>query len=98
MVLTEGFSKPFYAKTAMSLLRYRRSDIIAVLDSTENGKFAEALFGIGDTVPVVATLDNLDADAMFLGTAVAGGQLPAAWRNIISGCVGSRNRYRFENA
>ncbi len=55
VVLTEGFSVPFYATTAMSLLRYRRGDIIAVLDATENGKSADDLFGVGDTTPVVHT-------------------------------------------
>ncbi|WP_231602549.1 DUF1611 domain-containing protein [Neorhodopirellula pilleata] len=67
----------------MSLLRYRHSDVIAVLDATEDGKFADELFGVGETVPVVSSLDNLDADSLFLGTALTGGALPAAWRNII---------------
>ncbi|MFG0263213.1 MAG: DUF1611 domain-containing protein [Novipirellula sp. JB048] len=83
VLLTEGFSTPFYAKTAISLLRYRRGDVVAVLDATERGRSADDLFGVGDTVPVVSSLADLDADALFLGTAVAGGQLPAAWRSLI---------------
>lgn len=83
VILTEGFSEPFYAKIAMSLLRYRPDDVIAVLDATEKGKFASDLFGVGDRVPVVSSLDNLNADALFLGTAVTGGNLPSAWRKII---------------
>lgn len=82
-LLTEGFSTPFYAKTAMSLLRYRREDVVAVLDAGENHKCAEDLFGIGDTTPVVASLDSLDADAVFLGTASIGGKLPATYRSHI---------------
>ncbi|QDT63594.1 DUF1611 domain-containing protein [Calycomorphotria hydatis] len=80
VLLTEGLSTPYYAKTAMSLLRYRREDILAVLDSAEEGKSAKELFGIGDDVPVVASLDDLDSDALFLGTASMGGKLPETYR------------------
>lgn len=38
VLLTDGFSTPFLAKTAISMLRYRQDDIVAVLDSTELGK------------------------------------------------------------
>lgn len=82
-VLTEGLSTPFYAKTAMSLLRYRGSDVIAVLDSTAAGVTAGELFGVGAEIPVVASLEGLEADALFLGTAVAGGKLPPNWRAIL---------------
>lgn len=83
VLLTEGFSTPFYAKTAISLMRYRRDDIVAILDSAEACKSAQQLFGVGGSTPVVASLDGLDADAVFLGTAVAGGKLPESWRSII---------------
>lgn len=83
VLLTEGFSTLFYAKTAISLLRYRRDDILAILDAGESGKSAQQLFGVGDSTPVVASLDGLDADAVFLGTAVAGGKMPESWRPII---------------
>lgn len=81
VLLTEQMSDPFYAKTAMSLLRYRRDDIVAVLDSTHAGRSADDLFGIGDTVPVVSSLQNLDADALFIGTAFPGGKLPEVFRS-----------------
>lgn len=83
VLLTEGYSTPFYAKTAISMLRYRSADVAAVLDSTESGRQATDLFGVGDNIPVVASLDNIEPDALFLGTAVAGGKLPEAWRSII---------------
>lgn len=80
VLLTEGLSTPFYAKTAMSLLRYRREDVVAVLDTCEQGKSADDLFGIGDNVPVVASLDDVNAAAIFVGTASIGGKLPETYR------------------
>ena len=83
VLLTEGFSKPFYAKTAMSLLRYRRDHVIGVYDATVNEKTAEQLFHVGEGVPVIASFDGLNADALILGTATVGGRMPDAWRPII---------------
>lgn len=83
VLLTEGHSTAYFAKTAMSLLRYRRSDIVAILDAEHAGQTAESLFGIGDSTPVVGSLDGLEVDAIFLGTAVAGGKLPSTWRSIL---------------
>src|SRR5262249_3367836 len=51
LVLAEGFSAdPHYAKTMRGVLRYRRDDVVAVLDSTRAGETEEG-------VPVVATVD-----------------------------------------
>ena len=82
-LLTDGFSTPFLAKTAISLLRYRQNDIVAVLDSTEKGRTAESLFGTGGAIPVVGTLDDVEADALFIGIAPPGGALPGHWRAIV---------------
>ena len=83
VLLTDGYSTPFLGKTAISLLRYRPDDIVGVLDQGEVGKMAPQLFGTGDGIPVVATVDNLDADALFVGIAPPGGKLPGQWRSII---------------
>lgn len=84
VLLTEGFSTPFLAKTAISLLRYRSDDILAVLDATQAGQTTQALLGAGGDLPVVDSLGQLDADALFIGIAPPGGALPAAWRSIVS--------------
>lgn len=57
--------------------------MIAVLDGSVNETSAQQLFGVGDATPVVNSLDGLNADAIFLGTAAAGGKLPELWRPII---------------
>ncbi len=82
-LLTDGFSTPFLAKTAISLLRYRQSDIACVLDAAEAGQSADSLFGAGGGVPVVASLKEVDADALFIGIAPPGGALPDHWQGII---------------
>lgn len=83
-LLTDGFSNPFYAKTAMSLLKYRQGDVIAVIDSSEAGKTAEELFKMGGSVPVVANLDAIpQCDSIYLGIATPGGKLPEPWRPLI---------------
>lgn len=83
ILLTDGFSTPFLAKTAISLLRYRQNDIAAVLDSTEAGKTAQSLFETGGAVPVVGSLDETESDALFVGIAPPGGKLPEHWRAIV---------------
>lgn len=82
-LLTDGHSTPFLAKTAISMLRYRGDDVVAVLESSAAGQTAEELFGCGSNVPVVASLDEVDADALFIGIAPPGGSLPEAWYPII---------------
>lgn len=83
LLLTDGYSNPFLAKTAINLLRYRQSDIAAVLDVQHAGKDAGELFNVGHGVPVVDKLP-VDLDAVFIGIAPPGGKLPDHWRPIIS--------------
>ncbi|MBX3420646.1 MAG: DUF1611 domain-containing protein [Pirellulaceae bacterium] len=83
-LLTDGFSSPQYAKTAISLLKYRPNDIVAVIDQQLAGKMADELFGMGQGVPVVAGLEKIaQCDAIYLGIATAGGQMPETWRPLI---------------
>ena len=84
VVLTDGYSTPFVAKTAISLLRYRPSDIVAVLDQTATGQTSQQLLHAGGDIPVVGQLtDVVDADALYVGIAPPGGKLPEEWRPVI---------------
>jgi uncharacterized NAD-dependent epimerase/dehydratase family protein len=84
VILTDGYSTPFVAKTAISLLRYRTSDIVAVLDQTAVGQTAQELLHAGGQIPVVGSLaDVADADSLYVGIAPPGGKLPEEWRSII---------------
>ncbi|PQO41095.1 DUF1611 domain-containing protein [Blastopirellula marina] len=84
VLLTDGYSNAFVAKTAISLLRYRTSDIVAVLAGSSEAKTAQELLGAGGDIPVVASLDEVvDADAIYVGIAPPGGKLPESWRPIL---------------
>ncbi len=56
VVLTEGHTEPIRAKTATSVIRYRGDDVVAVLDSTQAGKTAGELLGVGGRTPVIGSL------------------------------------------
>jgi len=84
LILAEGFSgDPHYGKTARGVRRYRRDDVVAILDSTRAGESE-------DGVPVVATV----ADALpygpttaLVGVATQGGRFPPAWMDILRECI-----------
>src|SRR3954454_10977049 len=85
LILAEGFSAgPHYAKTMRGVLRYRRDDVVAILDSTRKPGDAE------DGVPVVQTLDEAlahDPNTALVGVATQGGQFPPAWIDLLRGCI-----------
>ncbi|HUG17369.1 MAG TPA: DUF1611 domain-containing protein [Planctomycetaceae bacterium] len=84
VLLTDGYSTPFLAKTAISLLRYRTDDIAAVLDEPGAGQISQQLLGAGGSTPVVGTLSDVrDADALYIGIAPPGGKLPLEWKPVI---------------
>ena len=88
IILTEGHTEPITAKTAASVLRYKAEEVLALLDTTQTGKTAQDLLGVGRDIPVVADLDTVpDANALMLGIAPPGGRIPAAWRPIILGAI-----------
>lgn len=89
VLLTEGHSEPAAGKTASCLLRYRTGEIAAILDSTQAGRTAHDLFGVGGSIPVVATLDEAGpADELLIGIAPPGGRIPPAWRPVILAAIG----------
>ncbi|RCS54043.1 DUF1611 domain-containing protein [Bremerella cremea] len=89
VVLTDGYSNPFVAKTAISLLRYRTADIVAVLGGKTAEKTAQELLGAGGDIPVVASLQEVnEPDAIYVGIAPPGGKLPEAWRPLLLEAIG----------
>ncbi len=83
-ILTEGNTEPVRGKTATCLLRYRPEEVVALLDSTQVGKTAQDLLGVGGDTPVVGSLDDApEANTLMIGTASAGGRFPDAWRPVL---------------
>ncbi|HLX21485.1 MAG TPA: DUF1611 domain-containing protein [Gaiellaceae bacterium] len=84
LLLAEGFSAdPHHGKTMRGVLRYRREDVVAVLDSARGGETEEG-------VPVVATVEEalpLGSTTALVGVATQGGRFPPAWIEILRSCI-----------
>jgi len=85
LILAEGFSAdPHYGKTMRGVLRYRRDDVAAVLDSTRAAGETE------EGVPVVQTIAEALAyapDTALVGVATQGGRFPPAWIELLRACI-----------
>ena len=84
LILAEGYSAdPHYGKTMNGVLRYRRQDVVAVLDSERVGETR-------DGVPVVGTVGDamgFNPTATLVGVATQGGRFPPAWREVLKACI-----------
>jgi uncharacterized NAD-dependent epimerase/dehydratase family protein len=84
LILAEGFSADtHYGKTMHGVLRYRRADVVAILDSARTGE-SEA------GVPIVADVDTAlayDPRVALVGVATQGGRFPPAWRDLLRRCI-----------
>ncbi len=83
VLLTEGSLGVFTSKTAVSIIRYRPDDVVAVLDSAAAGQPLESFLGFGRGIPIlpdVAAAIPLRPDALVIGIAPSGGQLPERMR------------------
>lgn len=84
LLLAEGFSgNPLYGKTMRGVLRYRREDVVAILDSTRAGETE-------DGVPVVGTVEDalpLEPTTALVGVVTQGGHFPPQWMKLPRACV-----------
>jgi D-glutamate N-acetyltransferase len=85
LILAEGFSADqHYGKTMWGVLRYRRDDVVAVLDSAR---------AQGETAAGVPIVQSVDAALPFapttalVGVATQGGRFPPAWVELLKECV-----------
>jgi uncharacterized NAD-dependent epimerase/dehydratase family protein len=89
-ILAEGALGVFTAKTASSVIRYRPDDVVAIVDSARAGAAIEAILGVGEGIPIVpdvASATPYKPDALLIGVAPAGGQLPPAMRDQVIAAV-----------
>ena len=84
LILAEEFSHdPHYAKTARGVVRYRRDDVVAMLDSKRAGESE-------DGVPVVGTVDEalaFEPNTALVGVVTQGGRFPGDWQELLKSCV-----------
>ncbi|MGZ4403900.1 MAG: DUF1611 domain-containing protein, partial [Gaiellaceae bacterium] len=84
LILAEEFSHdPHYAKTARGVLRYRRDDVVAMLDSKRAGE-------VEDGVPIVATVEEAlryEPNTALVGVVTQGGHFPGDWQALLKSCV-----------
>src|SRR4029079_7268252 len=87
VILAEGEFGPHSAKTAYGVIRYRRDEGVAVIDSTRAGQNVSRSLP-GHDIPIVASFAEALAlparpEVLLIGIAPTGGKLPAAWRTTI---------------
>ena len=84
LILAEGFSNdPHYGKTMGGVLRYRRDDVVSILDS---GRAGETHAGI----PIVGAVNEalcFNPTTALVGVATQGGRFPPAWRELLKACI-----------
>ncbi len=82
-ILAEGSFEPVTAKTGTGVIRYGPQTVVAVIDSGRAGQDVGAVVGAGHGIPIVRDVTEalrLEPDALLIGIAPRGGQLPAEWR------------------
>ncbi|MYC87367.1 MAG: DUF1611 domain-containing protein [Gemmatimonadales bacterium] len=87
-ILAEGAFGVETAKTASSAVRYQPERVGAVIDSRFAGSTVGETLGFGGDIPIVATFAEALAaeprpEALLVGIAPQGGQLPEAWRAVL---------------
>jgi uncharacterized NAD-dependent epimerase/dehydratase family protein len=84
LLLAEGFSgDPHYGKTSRGVLRYRRDDVAAILDSTRAGE-------TDDGVPIVGSVEEalaFEPTTALVGVATQGGRFPPEWIELLRDCI-----------
>jgi len=84
LILAEGFSADtHYGKTMRGVLRYRREDVVAILDSERAGETEAGLPIVADVASALA----LGPRVALVGVATQGGRFPPAWRAILADCI-----------
>lgn len=80
------------SKTGEGVMRYAQNPIAAVIDSSAVGKTIKELTNIDCHAPIVGSISEAlkhKPDALLLGTAWTGGQMPKEWRKDILQAIDS---------
>lgn len=86
VILADGSLDFHHGKTAVSLLRYRPQDVVAVIDRGNAGKTTGEVLGLGGGTPIVPEVKaayRWNPTTLLIGIAPRGGGLPSSWRSQI---------------
>jgi uncharacterized NAD-dependent epimerase/dehydratase family protein len=84
LLLAEGFSgDPHYGKTMRGVLRYRREDVAAILDSARAGETEEGVTVVGSVEEALP----LGPTTALVGVATQGGRFPPEWIAMLRACI-----------
>jgi uncharacterized NAD-dependent epimerase/dehydratase family protein len=84
LILAEGRSSdPHHGKTARGVMRYRREQIVAILDSANDAASVEGF----PRVSTVADALAYEPTTALVGVATSGGRFPPEWREILKDCL-----------
>ena len=81
-IYMEGHLFTENGKMGYGALRYLSNEIVAVIDSENNGRNTKDCLPIKRSVPVVNSLDSAishGAEVLLLGIANSGGKIPDSW-------------------
>ncbi|MEP6729137.1 MAG: DUF1611 domain-containing protein [bacterium] len=90
LILADGLFGPEESKTANACIRYTPQRVAGVIDASKAGLTSQQVIGFGGDIPVVATFDEgllLKPNALLIGIAPAGGQLPESWIRLLSRAI-----------
>jgi uncharacterized NAD-dependent epimerase/dehydratase family protein len=90
LVLADDNFGPQTSKTANACIRYTPERVVGVIDASRAGRTAQQVLGFGGDIPVVATLEEglrLQPNALLIGIAPAGGQLPTSWIALLARAI-----------
>jgi uncharacterized NAD-dependent epimerase/dehydratase family protein len=93
LILADGLFGPEESKTANACIRYTPERVVGIIDASKAGSTAQEVLGFGGAIPVVGTLEAglaLGPNALVIGIAPAGGQLPDAWLRLLAGAIENR--------
>lgn len=83
LIYAEGEFGRGHSKTAEGMIRYGKNPIVAVVDSTRKERHVGEVIGVGTHIPFVKSISEaltLEPEALLIGIAPRGGNLPLAWR------------------
>jgi uncharacterized NAD-dependent epimerase/dehydratase family protein len=93
LILADENFGPQTSKTANACIRYTPQHVVGVIDRARAGRTAAQVLGFGGDIPVVASLEEglaLEPNALLIGIAPAGGQVPPEWVQLIRRAIEHR--------